>query len=349
MREQAPRHVRKPAVKELEWITEIRLDDRTEGPNQGQRVMMFSGFASSPEVLRDLGTAIHERLSVTVLMRGLPRHDGDKHNFYSSRAWHYWREAEEPFLRFWKEKGTPVTLIGYSTGANIAITIAARHPSKVAGIVLLSPYLRARSAATRTLSYGVSGLYYLALPLGALGGLAYICYKRYRRDWTPRRTFAVAAGSLLGFASAAKILDRATVGIGQAPALMRDGEEVHAPHFERVSLVGGSTLVPFQLLTRWIHRHTVVPITYVFGEKDSVVDVESGVMIARQNPKAELFVLSNAPHRIVTEPRIYDIVCAAVLRCFDESAARQQDFEDVDIIPSDLELSDLEAAPYIMA
>jgi pimeloyl-ACP methyl ester carboxylesterase len=306
--------------------------------------MMFSGFASSPEVLRDLGTTIHERLSATVLMRGLPRHDGDERHFYRSRAWHYWREAEEPFLCYWKERGTPVTLIGYSTGANVAITIAARHPSKVAGIILLSPYLRAKSAATRALSYGVSGLYYLALPLGALGSLAYICYKRYRNEWTRRRTLVATAGSLLGLATAATIMDRATVTIGKAPALMRDGEKVNAPHYERVSLIGGSTLVPSQLLTRWINRHTLVPVTYVFGENDSVVDVKSGVMMAHRNPKAELYLLSNAPHRIVTEPRIYDIVCTAVLRCFDESAARHQDFQDVDILPSDLELSDLDPA-----
>ena len=136
-------------------------------------------------------------------------------------------------------------------------------------------------------------------------------------------------------------MDSTTVSIGEAPTLLRNGKEVRAPHFERVSLVGGSTLVPFQLLTRWINRHTIVPVTYVFGEDDSVVDVENGVMIARQNPKAELFVLSNAQHRVVTEPRVYDIVCTAILRCFDEGSERQQDFADVDILPSDLDLSDL--------
>jgi pimeloyl-ACP methyl ester carboxylesterase len=327
-------------VKELDWTTEIRLDSNAALPNNVQRVMMFSGFAGSPEVLRDLGAAIHERLPATVLMRGLPRHDGDKRSFYRSRSWHYWREAEEPFLRYWKEKETPLALIGYSTGANVAITIAARHPSKVAGIILLSPYLRSRSAATRALSYGVAGLYYIALPLGALGGLAYIYYRQHRKSWSRRRTLTLAAGSLLGIAAAAKIMDSTTVSIGEAPTLMRNGEEVRAPHFKRVSLVGGSTLVPFQLLTRWINRHTIVPVTYVFGENDSVVDVENGVMIARQNPKAELFVLSKAQHRVVTEPRVYDIVCTAILRCFDESSARQQDFADVDIIPSDLTLSD---------
>jgi pimeloyl-ACP methyl ester carboxylesterase len=323
-------------VKELDWVTEIRLDADSVSPNRTQRVMMFSGFASSPEVLRDLGTAIHERLKATVLMRGLPRHDGDTRGFYRSRAWHYWREAEEPFLQFWQERGIPVALIGYSTGGNVAITIAARHPSKVSGIILLSPYLRTRSGATRALSYGVSGLYYLALPLGALGGLAYIYRQRKRQSWSQRRALSLAAGSLLGFAAAAKILDSATVRIGEAPALMRNGEAVQAPHYARVSLVGASTLVPFQLLTRWINRHTAVPVTYVFGGKDSVVDIESGVMIARKDPKAELFVLSNAPHRVVTEPTVYNIVCSAILRCFDESSAKQQDFADVDIAPADL-------------
>lgn len=321
-------------MKQLDWITEIRLDVPVTPPNKVQRVLMFSGFASSPEVLRDLGTAIHERLPASVLMHGLAGHTGDEESFYRSRAWHYWREAEELFLRYWKEEGKPIALVGYSTGAIVVLTIAARHPSKVAGIILLSPYLRAKSATRRALSYGVAGFYYLALPLCAIGGLAYIVRKR--KSWPMRRAFALAGGSLLGIAATAKLLSSATVNIGKAPTLMRNGEEVRAPHYERVSIVGGSTLVPFQLLTRWIARKTVVPVTYVFGSDDNVVDVEHGVMVARQNPQAELFVLSNAQHRIVTEPRVSDIVCTAILRCFDEDAARQQDFAEVDIAPGDL-------------
>ncbi|MBN1566689.1 MAG: alpha/beta hydrolase [Acidobacteria bacterium] len=322
-------------MKELDWVTEIRLDVPVTPPNKVQRVMMFSGFASSPEVLRDLGTAIHERLPASVLMHGLAGHTGDEQSFYRSRAWHYWREAEELFLRYWKEEEKPLALVGYSTGANVVLTIAARHPSKVAGIILLSPYLRAKSTATVALSYAVAGLYYLALPLGAIAGLAYILRKRKRKSWPKRRAFELAGGSLLGFAAAARLLSSATVDLGEAPTLMRDGEEVRAPHYERVSIVGGSTLVPFQLLTRWIARKTVVPVTYVFGGKDNVVDVEHGVMIARQNPMADLFMLSNAQHRIVTEPGICDIVCTAILRCFDEEAARQQEFADVDITPDE--------------
>ncbi len=325
-------------LKELGWIAEIRLDKVVTPPAKVQRVMMFSGFASSPEVLRDLGTAIHERLPAAVLIHGLPRHDGDEQSFYRSRAWHYWRDAEKLFLDYWKEEKKPLALVGYSTGANVVLTIAARHPSKVAGIILLSPYLRAKNTATRVLSYGVTGLYYLALPLCALGSLAYVYRKR--DSWSKSHALLLAAGSLLGVAAAAKTMNSATVSLGQAPTLIRDGEEVRAPHFERASIVGGSTLVPFQLLTRWIARKTIVPVTYVFGGNDNVVDVEHGVMIARQNPQADLVVLSNAQHRIVTEPRLWDIVCAAILRCFDEDSVRQQDFADVDIAPDDLSPAD---------
>jgi pimeloyl-ACP methyl ester carboxylesterase len=318
-------------VKELDWVTEIRLDSDAALPSKPQRVMMFSGFASSPEVLRDLGIAIREQLPATVLIHGLARHDGDKGSFYRSRAWHYLREAEEPFLRYWKEEETPLALIGYSTGANVAITIAARHPGKVAGIILLSPNLRSRGPFKRALSYGIVALYYLGLPLAALGGVTYV-YRRHKREsWTQRRSLALAAGSLLGSAAAAKIMNSTTVSIGEAPPLMRNGIEVRAPHFERVSLVGGSTLVPFQLFTRWINRRTVIPVTYVFGEDDSVVDVEGGVMIARENPKAELHIVSNAPHRVVTDPRVYDIVCTAISKCFDKGSAGQPDFAAVDI------------------
>ena len=323
-------------LKELDWITEIRLDREVTPPDKAQRVLMFSGFASSPEVLRDLGTAIHERLPASVLMHGLARHSGDEESFLHSRAWHYWQEAEDLFLRYWKEEGKPLALVGYSTGANVVLTIAARHPSKVAGIILLSPYLRSRSAGTRALSYAIAGAYYLALPLCAIGGLAYIHRRRKRESWTKRRAFRLAAGSLLGIAAVAKLMSSTTVNLGEAPTLMRDGEEVRAPHFQRVSIVGGSTLVPFQLITRWCARKTVVPVTYVFGGDDTVVDVENGVMIARENPQADLYVLSNTPHRVVTEPRVCDIVCSAILRCFDEESARQQDFADVDITQDDL-------------
>lgn len=323
----------KEELKELDWVTEIRLDSEVAPPDTAQRVMMFSGFASSPEVLRDLGTVLHERLPADVLIHGLPHHSGDEQDFYRSRAWQYWREAEKLFLRYWEEKKKPLALVGYSTGGNVVLTIAARHPSKIAGIILLSPYLRSRSAATRAASYGVAGLYYVALPLCAVGGLAYI-YRRYRREsWTKRHTLALAAGSLIGVAAAAKAMNSATIHIGRAPTLMRDGEEVRAPHFERVSLIGGSTLVPFQLLTRWIARKTVVPVTYIFGAKDKVVDVEYGAMVARKNPMADLVVLSNAQHRVVTEPLVGDIVCTAILRCFEENAERRRDFEDVDIAP----------------
>jgi pimeloyl-ACP methyl ester carboxylesterase len=317
-------------MRNLNWITEIRLD---AGPNTGQRVMMFSGFASSPEVLRDLGTAIHERLPATVLMHGLPRHSGDEKAFYRSRAWHYWREAEEIFLSFWKEEEKPIALVGYSTGANVALTIAARHPSKVSGIILLSPYLLSRSVSTRAMSYGIAGLYYLGLPMFAIGSVAYACRKLRRKSWSKRQALQLAAFSLAGSVAAATIMRSATVSIGKSPTLMRDGEEVRAPHFERASMIGGATLVPFQLITRWIARKTMIPITYVFGVDDSVVDVEYGVMMARQNPRADLLVLSNAQHRVVTEPAVCDIICTAILKGFDEESTRQKEFADVDITP----------------
>jgi pimeloyl-ACP methyl ester carboxylesterase len=315
-------------MRDLDWITEIRLD---APPKTSQRVMMFSGFASSPEVLRELGTAIHERLPATVLMHGLPRHSGDEKAFFRSRAWHYWREAEEIFLSYWKEEERPIALVGYSTGANVALTIAARHPSKVSGIILLSPYLLSRSVSTRALSYGVAGLYYLGLPLLALGSVAYASRKIWSKSWSKRQALQLMAFSLAGSMAAATIMRSATVNLGESPTLMRDGEEVRAPHFERVSLIGGATLVPFQLVTRWIARKTMIPITYVFGVEDSVVDVEYGVMLARQNPRADLLVLSNAQHRVVTEPGVCDIICTAILKGFEEESARQKEFADVDI------------------
>ena len=65
----------------------------------------------------------------------------------------------------------------------------------------------------------------------------------------------------------------------------------------------------------------------------TVEAVDDGVpaLAAQRAHRADLIVLSDAQHRVVVEPRVFDIVCAAVVRCFHEDSVRQRDFADVDV------------------
>jgi pimeloyl-ACP methyl ester carboxylesterase len=86
------------------------------------------------------------------------------------------------------------------------------------------------------------------------------------------------------------------------------------PHFTRASLLSGSTLIPVQLVARWQLRRLSLPVCFVFGEDDTVVDVRFGTMRARATRNAELHVVPKAPHRVVTVDECHRIVCEFVGR-----------------------------------
>ena len=102
-------------MRTLPWTPEIVLT----GPGPG-RVLLFAGFGSGPEPLRELAEAIRTRTGATVVVAGLSHHDGDTPGFYASRAWHYLDAAERRFDAFGAEDEGPVVIGGYSTGALIA-------------------------------------------------------------------------------------------------------------------------------------------------------------------------------------------------------------------------------------
>jgi carboxylesterase len=125
------------APRVLPWNAEIRLDG-----SAADSVMLLAGFGSGPETLRELAEHVRAATSGTVLVCSLARHTGNERAFHRSRSWHYFRDAERRFLEFWGEQGRPIHLGGYSTGALVALVVASRHPSKVAGLVMMSPALR---------------------------------------------------------------------------------------------------------------------------------------------------------------------------------------------------------------
>ena len=254
-------------------------------------------------------------------LASLPRHTGDTREFLRSRAWQYLREGERKVLEFWQEGGTPIVLGGYSTGALLALLIAARHPDKVAGLVLVSPALRLSRTEQQVVGYTVSSAYYVGLPLGLMASLLTVAYRHRRQRWPRGRVVIGALGSVAVFATAALGLRSLTVPLTHGGPVTRDGEEVLPPQFAKASLVSGSSLVPLQLAARWRLRRLRLPVCLVFGEEDQVVDVRFGTMRASRNTMAELHVVPRAPHRVVGIAECHDHVCAFVERVFALPAA----------------------------
>lgn len=306
-------------ARELPWSSEIRLDG-----DASPRVLLYAGFGAGPETLRTLGEALRSRARATVLLVALAGHRGDRRAFERSRAWHYVIEAEQTFLQFWEEHRAPVHLGGYSTGALVSLLIAARHPEKVAGLVLMSPALRLSRTDKQAVGYAAGSLYYVALPAALLGSLLVLAWHGRTRGWALRRRALGVLGSVAIWATATAGLRGLTVPLDTGGPLIRHGEEVLPPHFTRASLLSGSTLLPVQLFARWQLRRLSLPVCLVFGEDDQVVDVRFGTMRARASRNAELHVVPKAPHRVVTIDECHRIVCDFVDRTLEgskESAA----------------------------
>lgn len=293
----------------LPWSHEILI------PGSGQaRVMLIGGFGAGPESLRELGDAIAARAGATVLVAGIARHTGDAREFLRSRSWHFLNEAERRFLSFWQEGGHPVLLGGYSTGALLALLIAARHPDKVTALVLASPALRLARAEKQVVGYAVGSFYYIALPAALLGSLLALAWGRHRGRRSSKSALVGALGSVAVVATAAAGVRSLTVPLETSLPLTRDGQQVLPPHFTRASLVTGSTLVPLQLVARWRLRRLTLPVCLVFGEEDEVVDVRFATLQAAASRRTELHVVPKAPHRVVTVGECHSIVCDFVAR-----------------------------------
>jgi pimeloyl-ACP methyl ester carboxylesterase len=298
-------------VRILPWVSEIPLPGSPD-----RRVLLFSGFGSGPETLRELGEALRTRLGSTVLLAALARHGGDERAFRGSRSWHYVTEAERRFLSYWAETQSPVVLGGYSTGALVGLLIAAKHPDKVCGLVLVSPALRLSQTEKQLVGYTVTSTYYLALPVALVGTVLALSWHGRRRNWARTRTLLRTAGSTALFAAAAAGLRALTVPLAIGATVTREGEEVLPPHFTRASLLAGATIAPLQLVARWRLQQLSMPVCVVFGELDTVVDVRYGTLRAAKHRSSELHVVPGAAHRVAGHEECQAIVCEFVERLF---------------------------------
>ena len=300
----------------LSWGGEVNLPGPTD-----VRLMLIAGFGSGPETLRRLGEHVHERVGASVVITPLAAHTGDAQAFYRSRAWHYLREAEQRFLALWAERQAPLLLGGYSTGALVALLIGARHPAKVAGLVLVSPALRLSATGRRLVGYTFGSVYYIGLPLGMLLTVAGLAWQARKRGWTRERRWLGQAGSVSAFAAAALALRRITVPLDTGGPMARGGEQVLPPHFARASLATGSTLVPLQLAARWRLSRVTLPICFVFGEEDTVVDIRFASLRTAHRRDTELHIVPHAPHRVVTHEECHAIIADFVARTAAERRA----------------------------
>jgi pimeloyl-ACP methyl ester carboxylesterase len=160
--------------------------------------------------------------------------------------------------------------------------------------------------------------------------VAGLAWQARKRGWTRERRWLGQAGSFSAFAAAALALRRITVPLDTGGPMARDGEDVLPPHFARASLATGSSLVPLQLVARWRLSRLEVPLCFVFGEDDTVVDVRFARLRAAQRPRAELHIVPRAPHRVVTLDECHAVVADFVTRTEAGSARADGRFAQVD-------------------
>lgn len=132
-------------------LDETKTAGFTLGPPVGEApvaVLLLHGFTGSPWEVRPLGDSLAAR-GVHVHCPRLPGHGTTPEAmlFAGKDEWLAAAEAGLDALR-----GAKVTLVaGLSMGALLALVLAARHPARVRGLVLLAPALRLAGRDARLL------------------------------------------------------------------------------------------------------------------------------------------------------------------------------------------------------
>jgi pimeloyl-ACP methyl ester carboxylesterase len=292
----------------LPWQSQVRLPGRHLG-----QVMLLGGFGASPEPLRPLGSRL-QAAGADVTIAALARHTGELAGFYGSRTWHYYAEAARDLRRLTANHDEPLILGGYSTGALVAILLAATEPPGLAGLVLISPVLRTASASKQLAGYSFGSLYYVGLPMAMLAATLAIVVRARRSGAASSSTALRLVSTTAVIAASALGLRNITVPLRSGGPMEVDGQWVVPPHYERASLLAGSTLVPLQLAARRSLTSVTVPACVVFGAADDVVDVEFGARLAGRMPAGQVHVVAGAPHRVVAYRECQDRVTEFVTR-----------------------------------
>ena len=113
--------------------------ERGADPAQKTGVLLVHGLCGTPTELRFVANGL-TRAGYEVVCPTLAGHCGS-HSDLTATTWQDWYASAEAALLALAQRCDRVIVGGLSTGAVLALMLAARHPDKVAGLALYSPTL----------------------------------------------------------------------------------------------------------------------------------------------------------------------------------------------------------------
>lgn len=105
-------------------------------------VLLLHGLGGGPYELQPLSSALQDA-GLTTIAPALPGHDTDGPIMPSS-TWEQWKAHAQLEFSKLHERLTPTAIVGFSTGATLALDLAADHPERVSRLVLICPFLAIR-------------------------------------------------------------------------------------------------------------------------------------------------------------------------------------------------------------
>lgn len=131
--------------------TDAALDEGKTAPFElpGERgaCLLIHGFTGSPWDMRPLGEAL-SRAGIAVHGVRLPGHGTTPAAMLEARAPDWLLACDNALARL---PGRRVAVAGLSMGALLALVLAARHPTRVAGVAALAPAVRFRDRTLNSL------------------------------------------------------------------------------------------------------------------------------------------------------------------------------------------------------
>ena len=209
--------------------------------------LLIHGFTGSPQGLRALG----EHLSgagIAVEAPRLPGH-GTTWQDLGTRRQEEWVAAVEDGYDRLAESCDEIFVVGLSFGAALTVDFAARHPDKVAGIVLLASYIHSKDPR-RFLAPAIRFV------VQSLPGVGNDIADPEMREIVYDRVPTKAAYSMLQFTRKA----RQALPSVKSPALIVHARQDHTAHPDNARLIEreiGSTDVEVVWLERSYHVITV--------------------------------------------------------------------------------------------
>jgi len=129
---------------------------RLEGGTAG--CLLIHGLTGTPDEMRYLGERLHQYTGFTISGVVLAGHGPDA-SALRERGWQDWYGSAEQGMVELSETCSPLFIVGFSTGALLAMALALRHGGKVRALALLATPLFANrhKACLAGILYGLPG------------------------------------------------------------------------------------------------------------------------------------------------------------------------------------------------